>query len=273
MVRTGCRYGLALATILGLAADAGAVVLSPAYSAVTFSTPGNGTTGTSVFGELSETDFGTADFGTYGFVDGTAMASTHFPKDRNDPPSVEARVETLATPGPSGLYPPPVLVTATAYMAYEAAVTPTIAPPFAVPSIPVTVVLNTELTRSSFNSTGGGYVYLGDDQLIAPLHDFAVSLGAEVDTAIFVQMSAYVETQASDLDPNAFGISSVVASMVDPVFSFDQETFDARYGPNSFPLEDYFEFQYSPNLIPEPHAAVLMMVVAWGLPRLARSRR
>jgi hypothetical protein len=56
-------------------------------------------------------------------------------------------------------------------------------------------------------------------------------------------------------------LSSACQAMVDPVFIFDQATFDAEMGANTFPLDEYFSLQYSPNMdissIPEPSTLLL----------------
>jgi hypothetical protein len=54
-------------------------------------------------------------------------------------------------------------------------------------------------------------------------------------------------------------------AIVDPAFQFDQATFDGEMGPNTFPLSEYYSFEYSSNLtptasptaIPEPSALIL----------------
>lgn len=48
----------------------------------------------------------------------------------------------------------------------------------------------------------------------------------------------------------------------DPLFTFDQAAFDAQMGANTFPLSQYFSFQYSPNLTtptPEPSSLALLL--------------
>jgi len=37
-------------------------------------------------------------------------------------------------------------------------------------------------------------------------------------------------------------------AVADPVFTFDQATFDKEMGSDTFPLADYYKFEYSPNL-------------------------
>ncbi len=42
-------------------------------------------------------------------------------------------------------------------------------------------------------------------------------------------------------------------AVVDPrVFTFDQATFNEEMGANTFPLDEYYAFEYSPNLTPAP---------------------
>ncbi|MDR3718784.1 MAG: PEP-CTERM sorting domain-containing protein [Bryobacteraceae bacterium] len=57
---------------------------------------------------------------------------------------------------------------------------------------------------------------------------------------------------------------------VDPVFKFDQAVFDQEMGANTFPLDQYFSLQYSPNIVPEPSA---LLLTGFGLAALAAALR
>jgi hypothetical protein len=67
--------------------------------------------------------------------------------------------------------------------------------------------------------------------------------------------------------------TSVCSAMVDPFIGFDQATFDAQMGPNTFALDQYYQFVFSPNLpVPEPETYALMLA-GLGLVGFAARRR
>lgn len=47
----------------------------------------------------------------------------------------------------------------------------------------------------------------------------------------------------------------------DPLITFDQATFDATWGENSFPLADYYEIEHSPGIVFAPEPSTLLMAV------------
>jgi hypothetical protein len=54
-------------------------------------------------------------------------------------------------------------------------------------------------------------------------------------------------------------------------FQLDQTAFDAQMGGNSFDLSQFFAVQQSPNLVPEPSAALLGLVAIGALGVRARA--
>ena len=48
-------------------------------------------------------------------------------------------------------------------------------------------------------------------------------------------------------------------AVTDPVFQFNQAAFDVQMGEQTFPLSRYYGFSFSPNLVPEPSSALLIV--------------
>jgi len=55
-------------------------------------------------------------------------------------------------------------------------------------------------------------------------------------------------------------LGSTASAVVDPLFEFDQQAFNAEMGPNTYPLSDYYKFDFSPNIptVPEPSSLLLL---------------
>jgi hypothetical protein len=67
--------------------------------------------------------------------------------------------------------------------------------------------------------------------------------------------------------------SSNCTATADPVFQFDQTTFDSMMGANTFPLGQYYALEFSPNvLIPIPPAFYLFGSGLVGLIGIAKRK-
>jgi len=74
--------------------------------------------------------------------------------------------------------------------------------------------------------------------------------------------------------PIAFVGFSSCNVMADPVIEFDQDTFDAQWGAQSFPLADYYRMVYSPNVeLPEAEAWISAAVACFALAAARRRTR
>jgi hypothetical protein len=96
------------------------------------------------------------------------------------------------------------------------------------------------------------------DQSSLP-RDFTISLSCNASVSAF-----------------SLGGTSDAEAMADPVFTFDQARFDqlaAQQGLSSFPLDQYFGFDFSPGIVPEPPAAALALCAAAMLFVLPHGRR
>ena len=90
-----------------------------------------------------------------------------------------------------------------------------------------------------------------------------------------------METFASVLAPAHLAGSSFATAeaVIDPFLAFDQAAFDQIHGPNSFVLEDFYVFTFSPNLsAPVPalsqwgRLAVILLAIVLGILALVRSQ-
>ncbi len=52
------------------------------------------------------------------------------------------------------------------------------------------------------------------------------------------------------------GVPGFCSAVLDPIIELDQETTDALLGPNTFPLADYFEIEYSENFLTDAPANI-----------------
>ena len=88
----------------------------------------------------------------------------------------------------------------------------------------------------------------------------------DINAAAVVELTATCSVLAAA--PNE--PSTACTTVADPVWRFDQEAFDAEWGPASFPLDEYVGFAYAESAVPEPGQAALLAV---GALVLAATRR
>jgi len=99
---------------------------------------------------------------------------------------------------------------------------------------------------------------------------FVIGFGAVRGPAINIQIDSSCDTRRFSLRP---GVSAIdCQAVIDPIIAFDQATFDATMGANSFVLADFFEIGLSTNL-PEPGTAPLLALGLLGLASQGRRRR
>ncbi len=136
----------------------------------------------------------------------------------------------------------------------------------AISSVPVQVNILQDLSGS------GGVITQLDDEIfrLASLsghlsRDLTYTKYFNLDQIATIKLSA----NATAVDNYGIGPARPTSSqaLADPLFVFDQATFDATMGPNTFPLTDYFSFEYSPGaeLVPEPSSIALGLAGVAGL--------
>lgn len=71
-----------------------------------------------------------------------------------------------------------------------------------------------------------------------------------VDLAASCGVSAFAETRPGNPDPIVVPAFAFCQSHVDPQISFDQASFDAERGDETFPLDQSYRIVFSPNVAP-----------------------
>jgi hypothetical protein len=166
------------------------------------------------------------------------------------------------------------LVDATAsggvYIYFSAGVNELAPPPFPLDELPVKFRVvgemrvdgDTGYAQLTVSQSEGGL----DWEVVGPGEQAVdVTLDQEffwVDEVLIFEKSAYCSVWTAEIPVTQTGLSASAScvAVLDPVFEFDQARFDAMYGAFSFPLDQYFEIVYSPNLpIPPATPAVPLL--------------
>jgi hypothetical protein len=90
------------------------------------------------------------------------------------------------------------------------------------------------------------------------------------DTAVYqIHVEAWCEVRAS-ID---FKTEAGCGAYADPVISFDQEAFDAIMGEDTFNLDEYYQFEFSPAEVPLPNSAWLLCSGLLGFSAISRRKK
>jgi len=203
-----------------------------------------------------------------------AFASTGF----GDPLTVSVHTECTDAPHE-------VSTSASSRIKSQLAVAQFATPPLNVSVVPVSMSTAGNVAVSPLAgllAAGGTYVSSTESTIFTSADVFAHTMRT---TSPSVLADDYDIVQTLDLSPDHVYFVNVYAGCnfslkgtwacdghATASFHLDQAKFDERMGGNSFELAQYFAVQQSPNLVPEPAAALLRLSALGALAGCARAR-
>ncbi len=203
-----------------------------------------------------------------------ADASTGF----GDPLTVSVHAENSDSPQP-------ISTNAASRIKFQLAVAQLATPPVNVNAVPVSISTAGTVTvapLAGLVAGGGTFVSSTENNPFSNADVFAHTMRTN---SPFALTDGYDIVQTIDLTPDHvyfgnvhagcnFTLKGLWACNGDATVSFhlDQAAFDDRMGGNSFDLSQYFAVQESPNLVPEPAAALLGLSALVALAGCVRAR-
>lgn len=125
-------------------------------------------------------------------------------------------------------------------------------------TLPVNISVLMDVTGNASASVKIGYDFYSLNILSGhQSQDFTYAAYFSPGEGRYVNLRAYAT--AVDMMGNGQPKPTSSQAVADPLFEFDQATFDTWMGENTFQLSDYYGFEFSPGaeIVPEPSAAVL----------------
>jgi len=157
---------------------------------------------------------------------------------------------------------------------YFARVEQDAAPPFAPGGVPVTIEARFESIESGpcgnvgdVDVLRGGTIVMAWNPNAGNAGPLAVDQVVAVNELVFFGLSAIATAFTGPGN-----LATSCSSITDPLFTFDQEAFDAEWGAASYPLADYFTVRSAAAAVPEPAAPAQLVAGAAVLVALARRR-
>jgi hypothetical protein len=197
-----------------------------------------------------------------------------------DPLTAAVHVETIGDP------PQQISSNASSRIKFQLAVGQIATPPANVSTVPVTITTAGRVAvepLAGLLAGGGTYVSSTDSIPFTSADVFAHTMRT---TSPQVQVDEYDIVQTIYLHPEQVYFGNVYTGCnfslqgswacdgnASVSFVLDQSAFDLQMGANTFDLSQYFAVQRSPNLVPEPTAAVLGVAALCALLGGARAGR
>jgi hypothetical protein len=145
-------------------------------------------------------------------------------------------------------------------------------------------IASVDVTEGPFVSLGGEYVARSNDVNIRldisnNFRTMSFSVNRDFTFGDLLRTTIFADSAGTG-SPFSGGSDFDGDATADPTFSFDQSAFDAyaaQQGFPTFPLDQYLEFEFSPDLyglgVPEPSSALLMLAASVPLGAFVAARR